>query len=279
MAGAHRALDGRHRRRGRRRAAARRQPQGAVHVRAAGAAVVAARRSASGRAARRAAPRPVHARLVIARNGSVTERLWRLVTHEGAHRAPSWLFDVPAHVWEIVRDTVLRCSMKVYIIGAGPGRSRAHHGQGRAARRALPGRPLHRLARARGGDRARAQGCARPRQLGHDARRDRRRCSSPRATPAQDVARVHTGDPSVFGSTAEQMRRLDALGIDYEIVPGVSSFAAAAAAHRQGADAARAVPDGDPDARRGAHADAARREARPIWRATRPRCACSCRSR
>jgi precorrin-4/cobalt-precorrin-4 C11-methyltransferase len=46
----------------------------------------------------------------------------------------------------------------------------------------------------------------------------------------QDVARVHTGDPSLFGSTAEQMRRMDALGIDYEIIPGVSSFTAAAAA-------------------------------------------------
>ncbi len=46
----------------------------------------------------------------------------------------------------------------------------------------------------------------------------------------QDVARVHTGDPSLFGSTAEQMRRLSALGIDYEIIPGVSSFTAAAAA-------------------------------------------------
>jgi precorrin-4/cobalt-precorrin-4 C11-methyltransferase len=46
----------------------------------------------------------------------------------------------------------------------------------------------------------------------------------------EDVARVHTGDPSVFGSTAEQMRKLDALGIAHEIVPGVSSFAAAAAA-------------------------------------------------
>lgn len=45
-----------------------------------------------------------------------------------------------------------------------------------------------------------------------------------------DVARVHTGDPLIFGSTAEQMRRLDALGIAYEIVPGVSSFTAAAAA-------------------------------------------------
>ncbi|HZS41344.1 MAG TPA: precorrin-4 C(11)-methyltransferase [Polyangia bacterium] len=46
----------------------------------------------------------------------------------------------------------------------------------------------------------------------------------------RDVARVHTGDPSIFGSTAEQMRRLEALGIAYEIVPGVSSFTAAAAA-------------------------------------------------
>ncbi|HKQ69710.1 MAG TPA: precorrin-4 C(11)-methyltransferase [Polyangiaceae bacterium] len=45
-----------------------------------------------------------------------------------------------------------------------------------------------------------------------------------------DVARVHTGDPTLFGSTAEQMRRMADLGIDYEIVPGVSSFTAAAAA-------------------------------------------------
>ncbi|XYH98757.1 precorrin-4 C(11)-methyltransferase [Sorangium sp. So ce1128] len=45
-----------------------------------------------------------------------------------------------------------------------------------------------------------------------------------------DVARVHTGDPVLFGSTAEQMRRMDELGIPYEIIPGVSSFTAAAAA-------------------------------------------------
>lgn len=45
-----------------------------------------------------------------------------------------------------------------------------------------------------------------------------------------DVARVHTGDPTIFGSTAEQMRRMEELGIEYEIVPGVSSFTAAAAA-------------------------------------------------
>ena len=45
----------------------------------------------------------------------------------------------------------------------------------------------------------------------------------------EDVARVHTGDPVIFGSTAEQMRRLDALGIDYDVTPGVPAFAAAAA--------------------------------------------------
>lgn len=49
----------------------------------------------------------------------------------------------------------------------------------------------------------------------------------------EDVARVHTGDPSLFGAIAEQMRRLDALGIPYEVVPGVSSFTAAAAALRR----------------------------------------------
>ena len=46
----------------------------------------------------------------------------------------------------------------------------------------------------------------------------------------EDVARVHTGDPLVFGSTAEQMRQLDRFGIPFEIIPGVSSFTAAAAA-------------------------------------------------
>ncbi|MEV4436744.1 precorrin-4 C(11)-methyltransferase [Streptomyces sp. NPDC049585] len=46
----------------------------------------------------------------------------------------------------------------------------------------------------------------------------------------QDVARLHSGDPSVYSAVAEQMRRLDAAGIPYEIVPGVPAFAAAAAA-------------------------------------------------
>ena len=46
----------------------------------------------------------------------------------------------------------------------------------------------------------------------------------------KDVARVHSGDPSLYGAIAEQIRRLKALGIEYEIVPGVSAYAAAAAA-------------------------------------------------
>lgn len=44
-----------------------------------------------------------------------------------------------------------------------------------------------------------------------------------------DVARLHSGDPSIFSAVAEQCRRLDELGIGYEIVPGVPAFAAAAA--------------------------------------------------
>ena len=45
-----------------------------------------------------------------------------------------------------------------------------------------------------------------------------------------DVARLHSGDPSLYGAIAEQMRRLKALGIDHDITPGVPAYAAAAAA-------------------------------------------------
>ncbi len=45
----------------------------------------------------------------------------------------------------------------------------------------------------------------------------------------KDVARVHSGDPSIYGAVAEQMRRLDGLGIAYEVVPGVPAFAGVAA--------------------------------------------------
>jgi precorrin-4/cobalt-precorrin-4 C11-methyltransferase len=39
-----------------------------------------------------------------------------------------------------------------------------------------------------------------------------------------DVARLHSGDPSVYSAMAEQMRRLDAAGVPYEVVPGVPAF-------------------------------------------------------
>jgi precorrin-4/cobalt-precorrin-4 C11-methyltransferase len=52
-----------------------------------------------------------------------------------------------------------------------------------------------------------------------------------RATDAgQDVARLHSGDLSVWSALGEQLRRLDAAGIAHTITPGVPAFAAAAAA-------------------------------------------------
>ncbi len=47
---------------------------------------------------------------------------------------------------------------------------------------------------------------------------------------AEDVARLHSGDLSIWSALGEQLRRLDALGIPYTITPGVPAFAAAAAA-------------------------------------------------
>jgi len=46
----------------------------------------------------------------------------------------------------------------------------------------------------------------------------------------KSIVRLHTGDPSIYGAIKEQMDELDKLDICYEVVPGVSSFAAAAAA-------------------------------------------------
>ncbi len=46
----------------------------------------------------------------------------------------------------------------------------------------------------------------------------------------EDVARVHSGDPSLYGAIAEQIRLLHRDGIDYQIIPGVPAYAAAAAA-------------------------------------------------
>ena len=54
----------------------------------------------------------------------------------------------------------------------------------------------------------------------------------PRALEGKLVVRLHTGDPSVFGAIREQMDRLAAAGVAHEVIPGVSSFCAAAAALR-----------------------------------------------
>lgn len=49
----------------------------------------------------------------------------------------------------------------------------------------------------------------------------------------EDVARLQSGDISIYSATAEQMRRLDELGIPWDVTPGVPAFAAAAASLRQ----------------------------------------------
>ncbi len=46
----------------------------------------------------------------------------------------------------------------------------------------------------------------------------------------KSVARVHSGDPSLYGAIAEQIRRLKSVNIPYDITPGVPAFAASAAA-------------------------------------------------
>lgn len=50
------------------------------------------------------------------------------------------------------------------------------------------------------------------------------------AASGVDVVRLHSGDPSIYGAIREQMNELDKLAIAYEVVPGVSSFQASAAA-------------------------------------------------
>ncbi|MCQ2085231.1 MAG: precorrin-4 C(11)-methyltransferase, partial [archaeon] len=52
----------------------------------------------------------------------------------------------------------------------------------------------------------------------------------PAVKAGKTVARVHTGDPSIYGAIREQMVRLDAEKIEYDVIPGVSSFCASAAA-------------------------------------------------
>jgi precorrin-4/cobalt-precorrin-4 C11-methyltransferase len=53
------------------------------------------------------------------------------------------------------------------------------------------------------------------------------------AAAEKRVVRLHTGDPSIYGAIQEQMAALDELGIDYQVIPGVTSAFAAAALLRQ----------------------------------------------
>ena len=55
----------------------------------------------------------------------------------------------------------------------------------------------------------------------------------PAAQAGRAVVRLHTGDPSIYGAIQEQMDALDRVGVSYEVVPGVSSFLATAAALKQ----------------------------------------------
>jgi precorrin-4 C11-methyltransferase len=50
------------------------------------------------------------------------------------------------------------------------------------------------------------------------------------ARQGKQIARLHTGDPSIYGAIDEQIRALDEAGVPYEVIPGVSSAFAAAAA-------------------------------------------------
>src|SRR3712207_7216503 len=43
------------------------------------------------------------------------------------------------------------------------------------------------------------------------------------------IVRLHTGDPSIYGAIKEQMDELDKINLEYKVIPGVSSFTAAAA--------------------------------------------------
>lgn len=45
----------------------------------------------------------------------------------------------------------------------------------------------------------------------------------------KNIVRLHTGDPTIYGAIREQIDELDKLNIDYEVIPGVSSFTAACA--------------------------------------------------
>lgn len=49
-------------------------------------------------------------KLLIKRNGSVSERLWNLLKNYQKDKNISWIIDIPQEIWDIVRDNVLKCT-------------------------------------------------------------------------------------------------------------------------------------------------------------------------
>jgi len=112
--------------------------------------------------------------------------------------------------------------MKVYFIGAGPGAADLITC---AAPRFWPGQ--HGVVRRFPGFEDMLAHCRADAEIIDTAQLDleqQEACYRRAQAQGIDVARLHSGDPAIYGATAEQMRRLDALGIAYEIVPGVSSL-------------------------------------------------------
>ncbi len=149
--------------------------------------------------------------------------------------------------------------MTVHFIGAGPGAPDLLTLRGAAPHREQPRLPLRRRARPAGDPRPRARrtrGSSTPRTSTLDEIVAE---SRPPTRAGHDVARLHSGDLSIYSAVAEQMRRLDELGIPWDVTPGVPAFAAAAAALRTRADDPRGRADGDPHALRQARVGDARR--------------------
>ena len=92
-----------------------------------------------------------------------------------------------------------------------------------------------------------------------------------------DVVRLHTGEPAIYGAIGEQMDALDRLGIEYEVVPGISAFQAAAAALRVELTAPEIAQTIILTAHAGPHAHAASRRTCHGWPNRGPRCASSFR--
>ena len=101
-------------------------------------------------------------------------------------------------------------------------------------------------------------------------------CSSRPVSRGLDVVRLHTGEPAIYGAIGEQMDALDRMGIEYEVVPGISAFQAAAASLRVELTAPEIAQTIILTRGRAAHPCRSRRTCRG-WPNREPRCASSFR--